>query len=276
MPDYSYLSLAKLKTNFDLATSDTTQDTAQRRVLEAASLLIDQETHRTFRVYLATRYYTARSGSRLLLPDDLLAVTTLKTLTANSGGTRTYGDTWAAVDYDLEPYNAAVDLEPYTVIARNPEGDYSFPTGARGVELAGRWGYWQDLETVASTTAEVLDATETAVDVTAGTDFAILDTILVDSEQMYVTGIASNTLTVVRGVNGTTAATHVTASVVQRYRYPALIAEACGMQASRMFNRSRNAPGGVTQSAEFGIVRPVRLDADVRVQIEPYRALKAA
>jgi len=56
--------------------------------------------------------------------------------------------------------------------------------------------------------AESLDASETGVDVDAGTDFANNDIILIDDEVMTVSSIASNTLTVVRNAKGSTAATH--------------------------------------------------------------------
>lgn len=52
-------------------------------------------------------------------------------------------------------------------------------------------------------------------------------TILVDTEQLYVTSISGNTLTVERGVNGTTAATHSGGATVYRYDYPALVVQAC-------------------------------------------------
>lgn len=56
--------------------------------------------------------------------------------------------------------------------------------------------------------AEALDASETGVDVDDGTAFRAGDIILVDSERMSVSSISGNTLTVVRGVIGSTAATH--------------------------------------------------------------------
>ncbi len=55
---------------------------------------------------------------------------------------------------------------------------------------------------------EALDATETGVDVDYGAAFIAGDYIIVGSEVMKVSSISSNTLTVVRGAKGTTAATH--------------------------------------------------------------------
>lgn len=65
-------------------------------------------------------------------------------------------------------------------------------------------------------TAEVLDASETGVDVTNSSIFAVNDVIAVEDEVMTVTAITSNTLTVRRGEFGTTAATHATALAVDR------------------------------------------------------------
>ena len=55
---------------------------------------------------------------------------------------------------------------------------------------------------------EALDASETAIDVDSGSVFAIGNRVQVDNEQMDITNIVSNTLTVTRGANSTTAAIH--------------------------------------------------------------------
>ena len=56
--------------------------------------------------------------------------------------------------------------------------------------------------------AEALDATETGVDVDSASGISPGDVIRIENEDMDVTAKSSNTLTVVRGINGTTAATH--------------------------------------------------------------------
>ena len=60
-----------------------------------------------------------------------------------------------------------------------------------------------------TTLAEALDNSETGVDVTSATGLATNDFIQVDDEYMKITGISTNTLTVTRGIGGTTAATHL-------------------------------------------------------------------
>lgn len=63
--------------------------------------------------------------------------------------------------------------------------------------------------------AEALDDSETGVDVDTGEYFRQGDIIKVDSEYMIVASVSSNTLTVVRGYAGSTAATHADDSAVE-------------------------------------------------------------
>ena len=56
---------------------------------------------------------------------------------------------------------------------------------------------------------EALDNSETGVDVDDGTVFSINDVIKIDSEQMLITSISTNTLTVTRAYNSTSATTHL-------------------------------------------------------------------
>ena len=65
------------------------------------------------------------------------------------------------------------------------------------------------------TLAEALDASETGVDVSDVTQFKVGDMLLVDTELMLITAIATPTLTVTRGVEGTTGATHSDAAATQ-------------------------------------------------------------
>jgi len=69
---------------------------------------------------------------------------------------------------------------------------------------------------VTSTLAEALDNSETDVDVADGTQFATSQVIQIESEQMLIGSISTNTLTVTRGYAGTTAATHATGLPVLR------------------------------------------------------------
>jgi hypothetical protein len=69
------------------------------------------------------------------------------------------------------------------------------------------WG-WSSPRENFDQLAEALDDNETGVDVDNGTRFMVDDLIQVEDELMIVTAISTNTLTVIRGVQGTTAAAH--------------------------------------------------------------------
>lgn len=268
-----YSSPARVKQALDIG--DTLDDADILAALQTVSREIDRYCGRRFYVELATRYYGA-AGESYLRVDDLLAVTTLKT---DPDGARTYPDVWATPDYDLDPPNALLESppEPYTRLYVGPLGSYSFGRARRSIQVTGKWGYYEVLETVAATSAEVLDASETGVDVTSGTAFNVGETILIDSEQMYVSAIATNTLTVTRGVNGTAAATHITASVVQRYTYP-VIGEACTQQAILAFRNTPNPTGEIGGNEAFtqSFQRSIQsgLHPFVRASLSTFRRLE--
>ncbi len=134
-----YLTLAELKSWLKIDTDDTTDDTLLEAVIEAVSRQIDEFCKRRFYTTGAdeTRYFTAVEDGRVEV-GDLLSVTRLQT---DGDGSREYADMWAATDYDLCPYNRALEGKPYAYIEATPCGDYSFPTVPKGVQVVGRWGW---------------------------------------------------------------------------------------------------------------------------------------
>lgn len=272
---HAYVNLTDMKTLLGIATADTTDDARLRSCIEAASVALDTAYNRRFQPYTATRYYTARATNALKV-DDLLSVTTLKTLTTNSNGTRTYGDTWSATDYDLWPYDAPYDREPYTQIEVNPGGSYAFPSDARGVEVVGTWGYFQDVSlSVGTLGAAISDAAATAATMTAGHGVKALHTLRIGAEDLYVTAVSTNTLTTERGQNGTTAATASNGATVYVHRYPSPVVESCVILATRLFRR-KDAPFGVIGSAEFGLERIAANDPDVKRLMMPFARYRMA
>lgn len=257
-----------------LSTSVTIHDTTIDPILRAVSKQIDKFCQRELHPYTATKYFTAERAAYLRLDADLLSITTLKTSESEDTGSRTYEDTWATTDYDLEPYDAADMERPYNLIRARDTGSYAFPSGVRkGVEIAGTWGYWSS-RTSSGTLAEALDATETGIDMTAGHGLKPLQTILVGTEQMFITSISTNTLTVLRGVNGTTAAIADTGAAVTVYEYPFDVVQATYLMAGRLFKR-KDAPLGIAGNAETGISAIAKFDPDVRALLKDYRRLFA-
>jgi hypothetical protein len=92
------------------------------------------------------------------------------------------------------------------------------------------------------------------------------------NELMLVTGITTGALTVTRGWNGSTAATHLISTAVTIWRPEPDIVEACAVQAARWFRRGE-AIFGITGGGEMG-VQPVqigKLDPDVDRVVSRYQ-----
>lgn len=259
--DYgSYVDLAALKSHMGI--SDTTDDTTLLAKIEAASRFIDgpHGCNRHFYAKTATRTFTASLYNKLLLPYDLLSITTLK---HDEDGDWDYDYTWATTDYHLSPFNEF----PKTKILTKSGGNYSFPTSQEeGVQIAGLWGYGTGDTatpyTALATTATVATTTGTTLTTSAATGLAIGQTILVESEQMYITAGSSTSWTVVRGVNGTTAAAH-SAKAISVYQYPKEITEACTLLAVKLAKLAET-PFGINSAPEMGNTYVGRL-VDVRI-----------
>lgn len=132
-----YATLAELKARLDIPSGTTSWDSVLEACVTGASRWIDEQAERTFYAASATRYFTPDDHIVLFPVFDLQTVTSIRTVSSEAGGTRTYGYTWSVTDYDLEPYHGP----PYTRIVANPTGLYTFPLTRRGVEVVGTWGY---------------------------------------------------------------------------------------------------------------------------------------
>jgi hypothetical protein len=118
--------------------ADVGDDAVIETIIEASSRFIDGECSRYF--YKNTdgaRYYTAIDAT-CVRTDDLVSVTALNT----DDGTRAYSTAWTEDDFDLWPYNAALDGRPYVQIIISPYTHYHFPANtAKGVKVTGVFGW---------------------------------------------------------------------------------------------------------------------------------------
>ena len=263
MPN-NYVTLANAKT--DLGITGATYDAALVRLIERVSRAIDDQVHRRFYSEIATRLYDGAGNRELWLPDDLLTVTTLK---VDEDGDGTFELTLAVnTDYWLWPDNSS----PKIRIDLNPDGTQlsAWTKARRSVQVAGMFGYSNDTELTTTTLNEDLDATETGIDVVSGAVISVGDTIIVDSEQMYVSAVATNTLTAIRGVNGTTAATHTNGTAVSRRRYPAAIEQAVTMQVARLWNEQKTGYSGGAGGPEMGGFSFSTLYPAIQDMLAPY------
>jgi len=226
-----YIDLDAFKRQFaNNQTLDASDATEIERAIETGSRDVDDICRRPdgFYATTATRVLDGNGCYAMRIP-DLLAATSIK---LDEDGDRTFELTLAsATDYYLKnAYAQDEDAKPYSrLILDTVNGQRSaFLPRKYLVQIAGRWGYSEDTDTVeASGTAITGTLSDAAADLTlavsADADIAVGQTLLLDSEQVYVSGDAGAlTWTVIRAVNGTTGAAHSSVGV-SRYKYPAKV-----------------------------------------------------
>lgn len=230
------------------------------KILEHSSRLIDDYVgDGTFGATVETRLYDLGSGDlrydpRYYMRDVGIATSEYRasvvpldrwlisatTVTAYADSARTTSQTLTAGlanDYILEPYNEI----PKFRLKLTENTTKALGAGQQVLSIAGTWGWDERYHTNGSLDGAVSSTTSTSIVVTLVGTLAAGSTIKVDSEQMYVTAVSSNnkTLTVIRGVNGTTAATHLTATTIYQADYPNDVTIAC-MEIARTQYRSRD------------------------------------
>lgn len=135
-----YCTVAEVKEQERLNFSVTTFDTAIEGAIEAISRAIDNECGRFFYVEGAdsTNYFVAKDDEYVHI-GDYVSVTTLST---DNSGDRSYTDWTVDTDYDLWPYNAALDSKPYMRVDVAPRGGKRFYKGiSKGVKVVGKRGW---------------------------------------------------------------------------------------------------------------------------------------
>lgn len=243
---YCRLSTLARAVNADGVTGENTALLAAR---DAASRMVENVTGRRFYSEIATAEYDGNGRDRLWLGwhaaepfrADLIAPTTVK-VDDNLDGT--FELTLVEnIDYWLHPDNPTVTKVPAEALdivsgRTTAPQIYCWPKSRRCVQVVGKFGYSEITELV-GTTAEALDSSETGVDLTSGHGLEVGDNFFVDSEEFYISAFDTpNTATVVRGINGTTAASHDTAASVYLRRYPEDIERAVVADAARWMWRN--------------------------------------
>jgi len=222
-----YAGLAVLKRHLDISSTD--YDTKLLEALMWSSREIDKFCKRHFYIETGSMYIDGTNQSnRLVIPDFL----SISAMVVDTDGDGSWDDeTWTEnTDFVTWPYNGFPKWELRTAVnTQKSFGEYQ-----KGYKITGEWGYgngtstpYEDtdvLGTVADGTTEILTL-DTSDGLAAG------ETILVGSERMHVTAVSGTSATVIRGVNGSTAAAHSSA-IIYRYVFPAPIVKTCVVMAS--------------------------------------------
>jgi hypothetical protein len=130
------------------------------------------------------------------------------TTTFELSASTTGGDTTGALTFTTQTYSSVNRIYPNSTTVsdhlsnlENTRGnilktyDYETNTGQRFL-------------TERTLVNEAVDTTETVITVDSATNLAVNDVVVIDNEEMLITGISSNDLTVVRGYGDTLATTH--------------------------------------------------------------------
>lgn len=205
----------------------TTEDPILLSLIEAASRRIDNDCNRHFYIWSGTRYFDGADGTKLWI-DDFLS---LSALVADTDADYDWTDQvwvegthWSAWPYNKYP-KRRIDVLPNSI--------YSLTDTPRLLKGTGLWGYGDGTSTsykAAGITGTVATTSGTSLTLNTSNGVKAGQTILLDSEQMFVVSVSTTTATVERAVNGTIAATH-TASQIYIYQYPADLSRLCLLMA---------------------------------------------
>lgn len=250
-----YARLSEVKRALQGSGSSTTNDAEMLALIERVSRAVDEVTRRHFyslsaqTLVLPERPRPAHVRSDRVWTPDLVSLTTVK---VDDDGDGTYETTLTEdTDFSGWPYNRrpnqpiqALDLLPFSTRR-------AWPVAARGVQVVGMLGYSN--ETVsAGTLGASLNASATSVTLNAGHDIGAGDTLCASAEQMDVLSVSTNTATVTRGVNGTTAAEHESDATVSRRVYPRDVTQAVIMQSARLMRETQTGYSGSVGPANLG------------------------
>lgn len=244
----------------------TTYDTMLRRTAERISRLIDRYCNRSFFPYIATRYFEG-DGELLWLRDDCYSIDSVGystdygvTFTTLTDGTDFIG----SVSGSLNPLQSFNSLR---IVPSSGAAIGSWTSGYKAVKVVGTWGYaedrglgWEDSQD-AGTGALGTSATSVTVGDIDGADkygftprLEAGKLIRMESEFMEMTAAntATNVGTIVRGVNGSTAASHVDATQIDIWKPPEAIKQACIVEAVRIWERAEQGFADARATADIG------------------------
>jgi len=216
-----YSTIYDIRSSY-LSIVGTTDDALLLDLLRSVCRDIDKACGQELYPLVETRsfdYGRQARGNKLILDKPLLAVTTL-----------TNGDSTAitSAQYVFEPRNSSefpkwkIELLASTGITWQYNTDYQ-----NAISLAGIWGYharyndaWQTLtassdSVTAVTVNETYSASDTTLTISAASNGKAGQLWKIESEYIYVGALTTTTASqIVRGVNGSTAASHASGTAI--------------------------------------------------------------
>jgi len=224
-----------------VGTTKTGNDTLYLDLIHSTSQEMDDISNRRFVPWITTEYYDTPSqqNAPIEFDDDLLAVLSL---------TNGDGSAISASAYKLYPLNAW-PKEKVVLLSSSAIGwrlsTLSDKEGA--IAVNGIYGYHDDYPNAwrsADTLNGAIDGVVTAITTTGSAIIKAGQLIQIDSEFLYASAVAGTTITAVRGVNGSTAAAHLTLAPVSVWTQRDI--EMTCRYAVLAYERLKNNPSGDT------------------------------
>ena len=240
---YTIATLDDLRRHLNLSASDSSEDSDLLQRLQAASQLIESLTQRRYCPRLRTREVALdRANPReLILPADLLELRAL-----SMGGVALKRADCRLLPDDRDAPASVLQLAEGALVQVGDSADAS-------VSIEGVWGWhdrWTEAwrgsgDTVRDAVLYTYSGVITVGDA-AGSDqdgreprFQVGQLLRIKTEYLRITAIdsAKNRLSVLRGVQGTTAATHRRGAAIETYR-PALAIQDLTLRFAELMTKS--------------------------------------
>lgn len=261
-----YATLAEVLANKAIKSTDQADDAFFEALIENTSRLIDQQTGRWFYPRIMTRTHDMPNSMELRLNADLLSITSI----SNGDATAVTSSQYVTMPHEDSPF-WAIRLKPSSSISwtSTDDGDTD---GA--ISIVGIWGYhtrydmaWRSLTTLG---AAIVTTSATTFTATSGVSFSSGQIIKIDSEYMLVTGVNGTTVTVERGWNGSTAATHLINAAITVWRTQGEINRACRDIVTNVYNNryGNNPTGQISITGAGVIVTPDDIPSTTRLVLE--------
>ncbi len=268
---------------------------------------IDNHTQRIFFPFLDTRFYSVQHRHHRghgahdhhqviaelddLWIDDVMEIDSVAT-SEDDGSTYTTLATGNYIPMHGQGFNSEKSFNLLKLDRNGTLG--SWPVGQRSVRVNGTFNFTEDRSRFFEDTADavnhatginVTDTTLKLNDVDGADRWGIEPRISpgqllrIELEQMEVistdnaTGV--QTATVVRGVNGTTAAAHVDTTQVDKFMAPEPLKQACIIQAIKQFKRGQSGFGDAAAQMDLGRILVMKtIDPEALVLLQAYKALE--
>ena len=249
------------------------------------SRFIDEYCRRSFYPLLATRYYDGEDSRDDLWIDPAISITTVS-MSSDDGSTYT---AMASTDWIATQATDYNHPGSYNLLRIDENGDYSYwYRGQRSIKVLGVFGYhgdrdaaWEDSSDEVENDPLASDGTSLTVNDIDGADlfgkkprFQRGQLLRIESEYVEVSAVnkGAETATIIRGRNGTTAASHIQNKQIDIYRPPAAVRRAAAIQASIQMQRGFQGFGDSRAQPEIGQLFFIKkLDPQAELMLRSFR-----